>query len=304
MRDNFGRRQTQEDDLEESERAELAGKEIQRPGNEEQKRNTAAIDNNFKKEEIDRSKQIRRDDENDLESPSIGLEDIDETMQYQFDEVFNFHVTQNNQSIEVPTIYNTRERWEWAKKNQDLRTIHDKVVFPLIVFERTDVSRDSDRENANTINQRVYGHGDGSTFIASTRYSKSNKYSKFGVLNGKVPEREFYTIAVPNYVEVEYDFEIYTEYMYQLNEMIEEISYLGIEYWGDTNNNLFRAKVGGISTSVEIENEVRFAKGEFSVTVKAYLLPEHVADSATTKKAYTTSSVEFEEKVVSGGELD
>lgn len=300
MKDQFGRKRNKNKE----EQNQVEKKKIQRPGSQENKKNTAAIDNNFKKREIGREKQIRRDDDNDIDSPSISLEDVDEVIQYQFDENFNFHVEQNNRSVQVPTIYNTRERWEWAKRNKDLRTVHDKVIFPLIVYERTDVSRDTDRENANTINQRVYGQGSGSSFIASTRYSKKNRYSKFATLNGSLPKRQFYTVSVPNYVEVEYDFQIFTEYMYQLNEIIEQISYVGLEYWGDPNNNLFRAKIGGLSTSIEIENEVRFAKADFSVTLKAYLLPEHVADSATTKKAYTVSDVEFEEKIVSEDELD
>ncbi len=305
MKDRFGRRQREEDSAFTEEGVEK--KEVTAPSEieaEGDRRDTAAIDNNFKKEEISREKQIRRDGENDLESPSIGLEDIDETIQYQFEENFNFHVKQNNENIKVPVIYNTRERWEWAKNNKDLRTVHDKVIFPLIVFERTDVSRDSNRENANTINQRVFGFGSTDAFIASTKYSQRNRYNKFGVLNGNLPEREFYSIATPNYVEVEYDFTIYTEYMYQINGMIEEISYMGLEYWGDTNENLFRAEVGNISTDIEIENEVRFAKADFSVTLLAYLLPEHVADSATTKKAYTVSEVEFNEEIVSGEDLE
>lgn len=292
MRDVFGRRNEDNNDDQPQHEDRLS-----RYTNEE--KGGIPLENNFKKRQLNRAYEIARDDD-EQRSIEIGIQDIDETIQYQFDKNFNFHVKQNGKSVQVPLIYNTRERWEWARRNQRLRTVNEKVIFPLIVYERTSVSRDSSRENANTLNQQVFdiGHPESNVFIASTRYSKRNRYDRFSVLNDRQPQREFYIVTAPNYVEVEYDFSIYTEYMFQMNHILEQISYLSNEYWGNPDGNLFKTTVENFSMEAEIENDIRFVRGTFSATVKGYLLPKHVADQATTKKAYTISKVRFGEQIV------
>lgn len=303
MRDSFGKRNQEDPQNEETEEVE----QDRLDKNVDPEKMNIPLQNNFDKRQINRAFQRDKGGDDDDRNPlTIGLEEIDETIEFQFENNFNFHVTQNDESVQVPIIYDTRERWEWARKNQSLRTVHDKVIFPLITFERTNVSRDTNRENANTLTQQVFDRGGASegVFLASTRYSKRNRYDQFGVLNNRTPQRSFYIVSSPNYVEITYDFTIYTEYMYQLNEMMEEISYLSNEYWGNPDNNMFKTYVDSFDVDVEIEDEVRYATGSFTADVSAYLLPEDVADVATNQKVYTISDVEFEETIVSGEEIE
>lgn len=303
MRDSFGKRNREDPQSPETE--EVEENSLDRRVDPEKA--NVPFQNNFDKRQINRAFQRDKGDGDDERNPiSIGLEDIDKAIEYQFQNNFNFHVSQNDGSVQVPIIYDSRERWEWARRNQDLRTVHDKVIFPLITFERTSVSRDSDRENANTLTQRVLNRNGASegVYLASTRYSKRNRYDNFVALNNRTPQRNFYIVSSPNYVEVSYDFTVFTEYMYQLNSITEEISYLSNEYWGNPDKNLFKVFIDNLDLDVQIENEVRYATATFSANVKGYLLPEDVADVATNKKVYSISEVQFEETTIQGDEID
>lgn len=295
MKDSFGKRTNYPRKSEEQENPE---QDSLRQAVDESKINEP-IRNNFQKRDLNRAKVISREDD-DQRSISIGLQEVDEAILYQFNENFNFHVKQNGRGVQVPTIYNRRERWEWARRNQRLRTVNDKVIYPLITFERTSASRDNDRENANSLNTRSFNVGtlESNVYLASTKYSKRNRYDKFSVLTDREPQREFHIIATPNYVTVDYDFQIFTEYMFQMNEIIEEISYLSNEYWGNPDGNLYKTNIDSINTEVETENDIRFIKGTFSATVRGYILPEEVADEATTKRAYTISKVVVGERII------
>ena len=125
-----------------------------------------------------------------------------------------------------------------------------------------------------------------------TKWSKDNRYDRFSLLGSAVkPKYELYSITMPQYVEVTYQCMVWTSYTEHLNKVIEQLQYTGT-FWGDKDK--FKFKV--ILSDFEIINEVgegteRINRIEFSLSVKAYLLPEKFDGENTIKKSFSTKRV-------------
>jgi hypothetical protein len=83
----------------------------------------------------------------------------------------------------------------------------------------------------------------------------------------------------------------WTSFTEQLNEVIEQIQYSGT-YWGDKEKFKFRTSVGEFNVVNEVgEGTERINRIEFSLSVKAYLLPEKFDGENTIKKSMSTKRV-------------
>jgi hypothetical protein len=76
-----------------------------------------------------------------------------------------------------------------------------------------------------------------------------------------------------------------------LNAVIEQLQYSGT-YWGDKDKFKFRTTLGEFNVVNEVGGGTeRINRVEFSLGVKAYLLPETVDGENTTKKSFSTKRV-------------
>jgi hypothetical protein len=145
------------------------------------------------------------------------------------------------------------------------------------------------------------------SYQAITKYSKDNRYDRFSLL-GKAtqPKYEVYKITMPEYVELNYDCMVWTTYTEHLNEVIEQLQYTGT-YWGDKNGFKFRTSLGEFNVVNEVgEGTERINRIEFSLGVKAYLLPEKFDGEDTIKKSFSTKRivVSTETDVTANGRLE
>ena len=62
---------------------------------------------------------------------------------------------------------------------------------------------------------------------------KKNRYDKFSVQQGLNKTKELYSVAVPDYVTLQYEFIIWTSYIEQMNKIVEQIIYSEGSYWGE-----------------------------------------------------------------------
>jgi hypothetical protein len=247
---------------------------------------------------LQREEELRRDTDPLIENEdfTIGLIDIDESIEHMLTERFNLIVEQDGERVKVPVIYDDQERWAWAQKKRNLKSVKDKVLLPIVVFKRDSVNRNQQLENQPTFNEFSPL---GKTFVARQRYSKQNRYDAFSKLNNLNPVQEYYVVRLPSYVTVNYSFRMYTEYMYQMNKIVEQVNYFGKEYWGDPESFLFKVSLDSINTSVEDANESRYVRGEFNLEVSGYLIPERFVDGQKpTRKDLSVGKVVIEEKVV------
>ena len=88
----------------------------------------------------------------------------------------------------------------------------------------------------------------------------------------------------------------WTNYLEHLNVVIESLTYAADEYWGDKQKFKFITSVNDYNVVNEVgEGTERINRVEFSLNVKAYLLPEKFDGESTTKK-----SINIRRTVVSG----
>ena len=104
---------------------------------------------------------------------------------------------------------------------------------------------------------------------------------------------------MPNYTDVTYEFVLWTNFIEQMNPLVESFVDQSHTYWGDGTNNKFLCTIDSVSDASEMNQDgERFIKSTFTVTSKAYLLPEYLNSVITNKvsnmkKELTPSRITF-----------
>jgi len=218
----------------------------------------------------------------DVKNLSIGLMDMDSAVMYYFNEVIKPDVEVNNERVKVPCIYASPERWTSIQKQGYLRDKKRQIIVPLIAFKRTSIARSDvgggvDKLDANKPNL---------FYTFQKKYSQQNRFDKFSVLKNLEPNREYYNVAIPDYVTLTYEFTVWTSFIEQMNKIVEKINYSDGAYWGEPGKMRFRTRIESFSNSTQVENE-RLIKTTFSMTLNGYILPEAFNNYNTTQKYLT-----------------
>ena len=109
---------------------------------------------------------------------------------------------------------------------------------------------------------------------------------------------------VPDYVTLTYTCTIWTDFVAQMNKLIEIINYSSDTYWGDSERFKFNAKIDTYDNITEIkQGGDRLVKSNFGLKIQGYLLPDSLnikLASESMKKLYSKSIITFSPEVVSG----
>lgn len=230
---------------------------------------------------------------------SIGIQDLDEAVFYYFENVIQPFVYQNGERRNVPIIYGSPERWKSYQKDGYYRDKGGAVMLPIIVIKRDSIAKDrsvTNKLDANSPN--LYG-----TFQKS--FNPKNFYSNFAALNNRIPTKQFYTVAVPDYVTLEYSCIIQTYYMEQLNKIIESVEYASDAYWGDPERFKFRAFIDNFTTSTELtKGQDRLVRGTFNIRLRGYIIPDVIQrDLTTIKKVNSKSKIIIQTETVTNSDI-
>ena len=198
----------------------------------------------------------------------IGLQDIDGSIFYYFENVIKPSVMQNGQRINVPVIYGNAERWKQMQKDGYYRDKKGKIMLPLITFKRNSI--DKIRNLANKLDANFPNNYN----VFTKKYNKNNTYDKFNILNNRKPVEEKYAVVVPDYVTLSYDVIISTYYVEQMNGIVEAINYASDSYCGNPERFKFRARIDSFTTNVELPAGAdRVVKSTFSIKMYGYIVP-------------------------------
>ena len=217
----------------------------------------------------------------DVKNISVGIMDMDSAIMYYFNEVIKPSVEINDENVKVPCIYASPERWTQVSKQGFLRDKKRQIIVPLIVFKRTGMSRNDDMpiDKLDANNPII-------NYSFQKKYSQQNRFDKFSVLKNIEPNREYYNVAMPDYMTITYEFIVWTSYIEQMNRIVEKINFSDGAYWGEPGKMKFRTKIDSFSDSSQIEGE-RLIKTTFSMTLNGYILPETFNNYTTTQKYLT-----------------
>ena len=235
----------------------------------------------------------------DVKNLSVGIMDMDSAIMYYFNEVIKPEVEVNKEKVKVPCIYASPERWNAISKQGFLRDKKKQIIVPLIAFKRTGMSRNDnmpiDKLDAN--DPKIF-------YTFQKRYSQQNRFDKFSVQKGLEPNREYYNVSMPDYMNLTYEFTIWTSYIEQMNKIVEKINYSDGAYWGEPGKMKFKSSIESFSDASQIDGE-KLIQTTFSVNLYGYILPETFDGKTTTQKYLTPKKLiirESTEKTLVDGE--
>jgi len=214
---------------------------------------------------------------NDTVKPiSVGFEDIDEAIFYYFDNIIKPNINQNGEKLSVPVIYASPEKWKSFQRDGYYRDAKGDMMAPLIAFKRDTVTRNQTISNKLDAN-KPYNYN-----VSYKKYSQRNSYDNFDVLNNRKPEETIYSVVIPDYVSISYNFYVFTYYTDQLNTIIESINYAANSYWGNPERFKFQAMIDSFGFQTELnENSERIVRSTFTLKVNGYIVPNNIQKAVT-----------------------
>lgn len=202
---------------------------------------------------------------------SIGIKDIDESILYYFENVIKPSVEQNGERIPVPVIYGSPERWKSYQKDGFYRDLKGSIMAPLIMFKRDEITKKRNVGNKLDANQP------NNIGVFKKKFTSRMGYDNFSVLTGQKREETYYAVVIPDYVTVTYTCIIFTNYVEQLNKLIEAVEYASDSYWGDPSRFKFKATINSFSSTIETSNETdRIVKSVFTIKLDGYIIPDTI----------------------------
>lgn len=200
---------------------------------------------------------------------SIGIKDIDEAIMYYFTNVLKLTVYQNNGTVLVPVIYGSPEKWKSIQRDGYYRDGAAKIMSPLLVFKRSSVVQN------RTLGNKLDGNAAKNVQLFEKLFSKRNIYDNFNVLQDQKPQKEYTVIVTPDYVTVNYTCIMWTNFVEQMDKLIEAVNFASNSYWGDPNSFQFLTKTETFTDAqIYEQGEDRLVRTEFDLTVNGYLIPD------------------------------
>lgn len=200
---------------------------------------------------------------------SIGIKDIDEAIMYYFTNALKLTVYQNNGTVLVPIIYGSPEKWKSIQRDGYYRDGAAKIMSPLLVFKRSSVVQN------RTLGNKLDGNAAKNVQLFEKLFSKRNIYDNFNVLQNQKPEKEYKIIVTPDYVTVNYSCIMWTNFVEQMDKLIEAVNFASNSYWGDPDSFQFRTMTETFTDAqVYDQGEDRLVRTEFDLTVNGYLIPD------------------------------
>ena len=226
---------------------------------------------------------------------SVTLKDIDTTIISHIKNVLKPTIKESSEIIKVPVIYGNEERWANYRRRGVVRDKNGSLILPLIMLKRTEIAK-------NTISGQGFEHdvsGENIQVVRGSTWSKDNQYDRFKVQTGMMPVYENIVTGMPDYTDITYEFVLWTNFIEQMNPLVEIFVAQSNTYWGDSEQYKFLCTIDTISDASEMSVDgERMIKSTFSIITKSYLLPEYINSVVNNKvsnikKQNTISRVTF-----------
>ena len=239
------------------------------------------------REDFNRARELRRD-KDDQKNLSVSIMDMDSAIMYYFNEVIRPTVKENKETVKVPVLYASPERWVSIQKRGFMRDKKQQLIVPAIVFKRTSIEK-----NENIPVDKLDANNPNNFMTFQQKYSQSNRYDQFSRTIGVTPNKEFYNVVIPDYVNLNYEFTIWTSYIDQMNKLVEKINYTDGAYWGEPGKMRFRTRIESFTDASEMDTQERLIKTTFAVQMMGYIIPEEFNNMVTTQRQLTPKKLVF-----------
>ena len=240
----------------------------------------------------------RKVSSDDVKQFSIGLRDIDETIVYYFNNVIKPSAIQNGTRKNVPIIYGSPERWAAVQKDGFYRDKNGKIQAPLIMYKRDSI------EKNRSLGNKLDANNPTNFGIFEKKFSSKNVYDRFSILNNRDKVKEYYGIIIPDYVNITYSCIVFTDYIEQMNKIVESINFAADSYWGDPEKFKFRAMIDNFTTATELnQGQDRKVRTEFQINMLGHIVSDSInAQLNGLNKFYSKSAISF--KIETAGNIE
>jgi len=231
---------------------------------------------------------IKRD--GTVKNISTSLYDIDYAVKWHLETIIQPTVMEEDSILTVPIIFANGEKWASVQKHGCLRDSQGKNLTPLIMIRRNSVSRREDIQDLKVLESPE------ARITVERKYTKANRYSRFA-LTGAPIEKEYYSVDVPKFVQVEYELICWTNNTVQLNEIVEHLLWFDGKAFGDTYKFITNIDPPSFENMNNV-GEDRVIKATLSMRTKAHIL------NATGPNAPTMYKLNPINRLVLGVEVD
>jgi len=230
------------------------------------------IENSITSNNINRGKEIST--KGDSVKPfQLGLYEIDAAIIYYIENILKLEVENNGRIVKVPLIYLGSEKTKQVQKDGYYRDNKNKINPPFITFNKISLSKDRNLGN------KMDGNNPHNFGVFNKNYNKNNTYYNSLKFNNN-PKREKYLVVIPNYINLNYKFNIFTYYNKQMNNLIEAIDYTSDSYWGEKESFKFYTYINEYLFNDQITlDKVDLKKCEFNLNLRGYIIPNNIHKS-------------------------
>jgi hypothetical protein len=195
---------------------------------------------------------------------STSLYDIDYAIKWHLETIVQPTILEENSIITVPIIFANGEKWASVQKHGCLRDSQGKNLTPLIMIRRNSVSKREDIQDLKVLESAE------ARITVERKYTKNNRYSRFAI-TGVPIEKEYYSVDVPKFVQVEYELICWTNNTVQLNEIVENLLWHDGKAFGDTYKFITNIDPPSFENMNNV-GEDRVVKATLPMRVKAHIL--------------------------------
>ena len=241
---------------------------------------------------FDRSSQVRRDDDI-IRTPRRTVYNIDFALKWFVENTIQPKITgPDNELIDVPVIYSNAEKWDSVRRLGYLRDEKGMLQSPLIILKRNSL-QERDQLKKLDVNRFISGN----SIIYKQQYNPRNSYlDQLYPIPSKQKEgsAEMYSINIPEYVDVEYDLLMWTDFTTQMNELVEQLMPYGGFAWGNESNK-YRTHIRTLSfETINTVGNDRLVRCTVPLTVNGTLLGEQEYRLSTVQKKYSLKKLVWE----------
>jgi len=225
-----------------------------------------------------RIEQIRRDTDTTT-NISITLQDINVAVVNHIKNVINPTIKENDNIIKVPVYFATPERWKTVQADGYFRDEKTKqMLVPVMTIARNSIDKNTSMP-VDKLDGKLRK-------TVKKGWNKKDRYDIFSVRNKLRPTPVYYSVTMPDYVNIAFEITIWTMSMSQMEAILEKFIYAEASYWGDKYYK-FRVNYDSIGTLVEMgEDKNRVVRATINITTSAYIIPEEFANKNTTIKIF------------------
>lgn len=239
---------------------------------------------------LNRAEQIRRDDDV-VKTPKRTVYDIDFAIKWYLENEIQPQVEQNGEITKIPIIFSNGEKWDSIRRLGYARDEKGKLQSPLIILKRNTL-QERDQLKKLDVNNPIAGN----QIVYKQKYNKRHRYTDdlFPIPNpDAATSSELFAINIPEYVDIEYDMLIWTDFTTQMNEVIEQIMPYGTFAWGNEFNK-YRTFIRNISfETVNTAGDDRLVRATIPLTVNGTLMAEQEFRQSTLQKRYSIKKLQW-----------